>query len=64
MLQAVERWHAEISQLIHANLQASMAQVGMTANQLCSTRPIGDVFPKVFEGTDSPAVISLTGNWQ
>ncbi|KAG1937475.1 tripartite motif-containing protein [Pimephales promelas] len=26
MLQAVERWHAEISQLIQANLQASMAQ--------------------------------------
>ncbi len=29
MLQAVERWHAEISQLIQANLQASMAQVYM-----------------------------------
>ncbi|XP_062392862.1 tripartite motif-containing protein 16 [Sardina pilchardus] len=26
MLQAVERWHAEVSQLIQANLQASMAQ--------------------------------------
>uniref|UniRef100_A0A9R1SQB0 FinTRIM family, member 99 n=3 Tax=Cyprinus carpio TaxID=7962 RepID=A0A9R1SQB0_CYPCA len=26
MLQAVERWHAEISQLIQANLQASMTQ--------------------------------------
>ncbi|RXN05254.1 tripartite motif-containing 16-like isoform X1 [Labeo rohita] len=26
MSQAVERWHAEISQLIQANLQASMAQ--------------------------------------
>lgn len=27
MLQAVERWHAEIRQLIQANLQASMTQV-------------------------------------
>lgn len=27
MLQAVERWHAEIRQLIQANLQASMNQV-------------------------------------
>lgn len=41
MMQSVERWHAEICQLIQANLQAAMAQASHPTVDLPSTEPEG-----------------------